>query len=113
MRHLFSNAWRNETLGKFIMSECDRLIEIVQTLTGVLEAARSKPVLHQLVSMALVEASADLVRRGFEPTRLCELGVLDEVAYLLDAELRPARGADSPGEGRTGRGVPHLRLVGA
>ena len=95
------------------MSECDGLIEIVQSLTGVLEAARSKPVLHQFVSMALVEASADLVRRGFEPSRLCELGVVDEVAYLLDAELRPAAGADPAGNGTRRRGAPHLQLVGS
>jgi hypothetical protein len=72
------------------MSEYDRLIGIVRSLTGVLEATRSKPMLHQLVSMALVVASEDLVKRGFDPARLCELGVTEEVAYLLDAACRPS-----------------------
>jgi hypothetical protein len=93
------------------MSECDRLIGVVQSLTGVLEATRSKPMLHQLVSMALVEASEDLVRTGFEPARLCELGVIEEVAYLLDAECRPSpTGPGTAGTPTPVRG-PHLRLV--
>ena|SRR5206468_1764891 len=97
------------------MSECDRLIGVVQSLTGVLEATRSKPMLYQLVSMALVEASEDLVRRGFEPARLCELGVVEDVAYLLDAQCQPPRIPGTTGTPRPGRGrgVPHLRLVGS
>ena len=97
------------------MSEYDRLIGIVQSLTGVLEATRSKPMLHQLVSMALVVASEDLVKRGFDPARLCELGVTEEVAYLLDAACRPfPTGPGTAGTPtRAPRGVPHLRLVGS
>jgi hypothetical protein len=113
-RYLLSNVWRNKTRGKGNMSECDRLIGIVQSLIGVLDATRSKPMLHQLVSMALVVASEDLVKRGFEPARLCELGVIDEVAYLLDAACRPApSGPDTVGTPTRARGVPHLRLVGS
>ena len=96
------------------MSECDRLIGVVQSLTGIVEATRSKPLLHQLLSMALIEASEDLVRGGFEPAGLCELGVREELAYLIDAERRSSAtrpsAADASPEGRRG---PHLRLVGS
>jgi hypothetical protein len=96
------------------MSECDRLIGVVQSLTGLLEATQSKPMLHQLVSMALVVASEDLVKGGFEPAKLCDLGVIDEVAYLLDAACRPAPTAPgTAGVATPGRCVPHLRLVGS
>jgi hypothetical protein len=96
-----------------MMSECNRLIGVVQSLTGVLEATRSKPMLHQLISMALVEASEDLVRGGFEPAKLCELGVVEDVAYALDAERRPRPEAGAAGSPSPGRGVPYLRLVGS
>jgi hypothetical protein len=95
------------------MSECDRLIGVVQSLTGMLEATRSKPMLHQLVSMALVEAAEDLVRGGFEPARLCEFGVIEELACLLDAERRSRPEAGAPSTPTPGRGVPYLRLVGS
>jgi hypothetical protein len=95
------------------MSERDRLIGVVQSLTRVLDATQSKPMLHGLVSMALIEASEDLVREGFEPARLCELGVIEEVAYLLDAECLPPGGRGTAAPPGQGRGVPHLRLVGA
>jgi hypothetical protein len=96
-----------------MMSECDRLIGVVQSLTGVLEATRSKPMLHQLVSMALVEASENLVRGGFEPAKLCELGVIEDVAYVIDAERRPRPEAGAASTPTPRRGVPYLRLVGS
>jgi hypothetical protein len=93
------------------MSECDRLVGVVQSLAEALEATRSKPTLNQLVSMAVLEASECLVRAGFEPTRLNELGVAEELAYFVDAKYR-SRGELRP-DGRPSRGGPHLRLVGS
>ena len=67
MRPPLSSAGRDKKkLGKGIMNERDHLIAVVQSLTDVLEATRSKPMLHQLVSMAVLEASEGLVRAGFE-----------------------------------------------
>jgi hypothetical protein len=94
------------------MSESDRLIEVVQSLTDALAAARSKPVLYQLTSMAVLEAAEGLVQAGFEPARLHELGVPEDMAYFLDAKWRPLhRGPASAGS--ASRGTPHLRLVRA
>jgi hypothetical protein len=111
-RPLLSNVWRNKTLGVGIMSECDRLIQVVQSLTDVVEATRSKPMLHQLVSMALVEASEVLVRAGFEPARLNDLGVAEDVSYFMDAKYRALR-AGAETVAAPARGCPYLRLVGS
>jgi hypothetical protein len=111
-RPLLSNAWRNKTLGVGSMSERDRLVGVVQSLTEALQATQSKPILNQLVSMAVLEASECLVRAGFEPARLNELGVAEELAYFVDAKYRISGGTVGPG-GSPARGVPHLRLVGS
>jgi hypothetical protein len=68
------------------MSERDRLIGVVQSLTRVLDATQSKPMLHGLVSMALIEASEDLVREW----PICSTR---SVCRQVDAALplRPAR----------------------
>lgn len=94
------------------MSERDRLVGVVQSLTGALKTTQSKPILNQLVSMAVLEASECLVRAGFEPARLNELGVAEELAYYVDAKYRPPGGKMAPGRTPSG-GVPHLRLVGS
>ncbi|MEA2838893.1 MAG: hypothetical protein QOF41_223 [Methylobacteriaceae bacterium] len=94
------------------MRERDRLVGVVQSLTVAVEATRSKPVLNQLVSIALLEASECLVREGFETARLGELGVTEAVAYFLDAKCQPPNGRTGPG-GMPGRRAPYLRLVGS
>jgi hypothetical protein len=91
------------------MKERDHLITVVQSLTDVLEATRSKPMLHQLVNMAVLEASEGLVRAGFEPARLNDLGVADELAYLIDAQY--CVGSSNIGPGDAPPPVPYLRLV--
>ena len=93
------------------MNERDYLIAVVQSLTDVLEATRSKPMLHQLVSMAVLEASEGLVRAGFEPARLNDLGVAEELAYFVDAKSCVANGNIGPGDAPSR--VPYLRLVGS
>lgn len=92
------------------MNERDHLIAVVQSLTDVLEATKSKPMLHQLVSMAVLEASEGLVRAGFEPARLNDLGVAEELAYFV-AKSCVANGNIGPGDAPSR--VPYLRLVGS
>ena len=93
------------------MNERDHLIAVVQSLTDVLEATRSKPMLHQLVSMAVLEASEGLgCCAGFEPARLNDLGVAEELAYFVDAKSCVA-GNIAPGDAPSR--VPYLRLVGS
>lgn len=94
------------------MSECDHLVRVVQSLTNTLEATRSKPMLNQLVSMAVLEASECLVRAGFDPARLNELGVAEELAYFFDAEHGAS---DQPigWRGTPSRRGTYLRLVGS
>jgi hypothetical protein len=94
------------------MSECDRLVGVVQSLTRALAAIQSKPVLNQLVRMAVLEALECLVDAGFDPARLSELGVAEELAYFVDAKYRHADGQVSPAGAPVRRG-PHLRLVGS
>jgi hypothetical protein len=94
------------------MRERDRLVGVVQSLTEAVEATRSKPVLNQLVSIALLEASECLVREGFETARLGELGVTEAVAYFLDAKCQPPNGRTSAAS-MPSRGAPYLRLVGS
>lgn len=93
------------------MSERDRLVAIVQSLTRVRQATQSNPLLRQLIGMAVLEASECLVRAGFEPEGLPYLGVDEEIAYLVEVK-RPscASGSGTPGPAR---GIPHLRLVRA
>jgi hypothetical protein len=99
-------------LGKGIMRERDRLVGIVQSLTEALEATRYKPLLNQLLGMALLEASECLVREGFEPARLNQLGVAEDVVYFVDAKYRPSPGG--PAAVAMPRcGGPYLRLVGS
>jgi hypothetical protein len=95
-----------------IMSECDRLVGILLSLKELVDATQAKSTLNQLVNMAFVEASECLVRAGFEPARLGELEVADELGYFLDAKYRPSH--TEPGTAGAGsRGGPHLRLVGS
>ncbi len=91
------------------MSEREGLIGVVQSLATLLEATASTPVLNHLLGMALLEASEGLVRAGFEPTKLNDLGVAEDVAYFFDAKYRPS-GSNS-GPPVPPRGVPYLRLV--
>lgn len=89
------------------MSEREGLIGVVQSLTTLLEATASTPVLNHLLGMALLEASEGLVRAGFEPTKLNDLGVAEDVAYFFDAKYRPSNSNSGPSPRR----VPYLRLV--
>ncbi len=91
------------------MSEREGLIGIVQSLATLLEATASKPVLNQLLGMALLEASEGLVRAGFEPAKLNDLGVAEDVAYFFDAKYRTPGSNSGPSGPR--RRVPYLRLV--
>jgi hypothetical protein len=85
---------------------------IVRSITGIAEATRSKPMLYQLLSMAVLEASESLVQAGFKPERLHELGVADEVAYFVEAKYRGGGAADD-GTAPPSPGTPYLRLIGA
>jgi len=60
--------------------------------------------------MAILEASECLVRAGFEPDGLVELGVAEEIVYLIGAEQHSAT---APGTTAPPRGIPRLRLVGS
>ena len=92
------------------MSETRRLVRVVLSLVETLEATRQDPMLNQLVGMGILEASECLVREGFDPDGLPDLGVSEEVAYLIAAKFRPSKAG--PGFNGRSRGVPHLRLVG-
>jgi hypothetical protein len=92
------------------MSETRRLVRVVLSLVETLEATRQDAMLNQLVGMAVLEASECLVQEGFDADGLSDLGVSEEVAYLIAAKFRPSR--DGPGSNGRSQGVPHLRLVG-
>jgi hypothetical protein len=92
------------------MSETHRLVNIVLSLVDARAATRQNPVLNQLVGMAILEASECLVRAGFEPDGLVELGVAEEIVYLIGAERHSAT---APGTTAPPRGIPRLRLVGS
>lgn len=94
------------------MSERERLIGVVRSLTGAVEATRPDSMLNQILKMAILEAAECLVLAGFEPARLSELGVADEMAYLVDAKYRASEGMAGSGRGSSRR-APHLRLVGS
>ena len=94
------------------MSECDQLVGVVLSLTELLRETSTKPVLSQLLGMALLEASECLVRCGFEPSGLTELGITEEMIYYLDVKSRPA-GPDLGLIQQAARRVPYLRLVGS
>ena len=92
------------------MSECDQLVGVVLSLNQLLGESGSKPVLKQLLSMSLLEASECLVRCGFDRSRLSELGLTEEMAYYLDVKCA----GGEPGLAPSGaRRVPYLRLVGS
>jgi hypothetical protein len=93
------------------MSECDQLVGVVLSLTELVGETGPKTVLQQLLSMALLEASECLVRGGFEPSRLTELGLTEDMAYYLDVKCQSGSG---PGRlAQAARRVPYLRLVGS
>lgn len=94
------------------MSDRDQLVGIVLSLTELLRETDPKTVLHQLLSMALLEASERLVRGGFDPSRLGELGLTEDMAYYLDVKCQAAAN-DSGHAQQAARRVPYLRLVGS
>jgi hypothetical protein len=94
------------------MSECNQLVGVVLSLTELVGETGPKTVLHQLLSMALLEASECLVRGGFDPARLGELGLTEEMAYYLDVKCQASGGGASLLPQRARR-VPYLRLVGS
>jgi hypothetical protein len=94
------------------MSECDQLVGVVLSLTELVGETGPKTVLHQLLSMALLEASECLVRGGFDPSRLGELGLTEDVAYYLDVKCQTAAN-DSGHVPQAACRVPYLRLVGS
>ncbi|MEA2856928.1 MAG: hypothetical protein QOH98_1249 [Methylobacteriaceae bacterium] len=94
------------------MSERDQLVGVVLSLTELVGQTGPKTVLQQLLSMALLEASECLVRGGFEPSRLTELGLTEDMAYYLDVKCQS--GSGGPGRlAQAARRVPYLRLVGS
>jgi hypothetical protein len=95
-----------------MMSECENLAGIVLSLNELVAATSAKPTLNQLLGMALIEASECLVRAGFAPEMLGQLGLDEEVSYFLDAKYGPADARPRTGACRS-RGRPYLRLVGA
>jgi hypothetical protein len=93
------------------MSEKNRLAGILQSLTSLREAARPNPLLYHLVGMAVLEASECLVHAGFEPDALADLGVDEEIAYLVEVKRMSCATASRTSD--RSPSVPHLRLVGS
>jgi hypothetical protein len=61
--------------------------EAVRLLAKVLALSKTAPMLHNLVEMAVVEASSVLMNNGADEQTLQELGVPGDVAYLIAATL--------------------------
>jgi hypothetical protein len=61
--------------------------EAVRLLAKVLPLSKTAPTLHNLVEMAVVEASSLLINNGADEQNLQELGLPGEVAYVIAATL--------------------------